>query len=231
MKTFIIRIIVVALLALASWMAWQENHKPDQPAAPRVSQIEDGSGSAAPAVPAGTYRNSITLFIYIMFIAIVSGVIVLKWVIPAVGDRVADTFYSSPEKAEHTETHKAMALVAQGEYQRALAAFAKIAEANPADRFAVMEMAKIYKDKLGDMESSMEVLEKAVAREWPEDDKCFFIFKLADTHATGRGDFARARELLQELIQTYPESHHAANAHHKLREIEEQEFLARHQSH
>ena len=229
MKTIIIRGVVILLLVLSSWLAVKENRKPDPPPPSQVSLTVE-SGDAAAPVPEGGYRNGIQFFIYIMIVALTLGVVMLKWVIPALGDHVAESFYSAPEKSEQSETHKAMALLAQGEYHKALAAFGKISEENPGDRFAVMEMAKIYQSKLDDVDSAAEVLEKAVAREWPEDDKCFFILKLADIQSTDRGDFAKARELLNQLIQSFPNSGHAANAHHKLREIEEREFLAQRQS-
>ena len=231
MKTLAIRAIVIALLTTCSWLAWRESQKPERPGPAQVS-LEGGADSAEPAAePEGGYRNSLQVFIYILVVALGGGVIVLKWVVPAIGDRLGETFYSAPEKAEQTATQKAMALVAQGEYHKALAAFGKILEENPTDRFAVMETAKIYQDKLGDVDAAAGVLESAIAGERPDDDKCFFLVKLADLHATQRGDFSRAREVLDRLINTYPESHHAANAHHKLREFEEQEFLARSQSH
>jgi tetratricopeptide (TPR) repeat protein len=228
MKTIIIRGIVILLLVVASFLAMRENRKPERPPPPSALS---GEVAEQPAVPEGGYRDPIQFFIYILFVAISLGVIALKWVIPALGDRVAESFYSAPEKTEQTETQKAMALVAQGEYHKALAAFGKILEQNPNDRFAVVESAKIYQGKLGDVDSAVEVLEKAVAGEWPEDDKCFFLLKLADIHSTDRGDFGRARELLDQLIQQFPESRHAGNANHKLREIEEQEFLAKRQTH
>lgn len=230
MKTLVLRAIVVGFLLLFSWLAWKEKHKPDQPGPAQISLTEDFSGETAPRnVPEGGYRNSIAMFTYILFVAVGSGIIVLKWLIPALGDRIGEAFYSAPEKAEQTETQKAMALVAQGEYHKALAAFQKILAETPADRFAVMESAKIYQQKLGDLDAAVDVLETALNGEWPQDDKCFFLIKLADIHATERCDFARARQLLEQLIQNYPDSHHAANAHHKLREIEEQEFVARQQ--
>ena len=232
MKTLIIRGLVIALLLVCTFLAWKEKNKPDQPGPAQVALIEGVTDQrdATPAVPEGGYRNSMTFFIYILIISIAGGIVVLKWVIPALGDRVAESFYSAPEKAEQSATQKAMALVAQGEYHKALAAFGKILEETPADRFAVMESAKIYQDKLGDIDAAVEVLEKAVSGEWPADDKCFFIVKLAEIHATQRCDFVRARELLEQLIRDHPESNHAANAHHKLREIEEQEFMARSQN-
>jgi TolA-binding protein len=233
MKTLILRTIVVALLALFAWLAWQEQGKPERPAPSQVSLVNeqnaDGETAAPAAQPPGGYRNGIILFTYIVFIAITAGTIVLKWVLPALGDRIGDTFYSAPGREEQTPTQKAMALVAQGEYHKALAAFGKIMQETPGDRFAVMESAKIYQDKLGDTDAAVQVLEQAVAGEWPEDDKCFFLLKLADIHSTERGDFGRARELLNQLITSHPGSHQAANAHHKLNEIEEQEFMARRQ--
>jgi tetratricopeptide (TPR) repeat protein len=225
MKTLIVRGIVIVLLLVCSIMAVRENRKPEKP--PPVALAEEVAGQAEE--PPGGYRDPMQFFIYIMIISIATGIIVLKWLIPAIGDRVGEAFYSAPEKAEQTETQKAMALVAQGEYHKALAAFGMILEQNPADRFAIMESAKIYQEKLGDTDSAVEVLERAAAGDLQEDNKCFVILKLADIHSTGRGDFERARALLNQLIQQFPESRHAGNAQHKLREIEEQEFLAKSQ--
>ncbi|HEX2746899.1 MAG TPA: tetratricopeptide repeat protein, partial [Verrucomicrobiales bacterium] len=204
MNTLIIRGIVILVLVLASLMAVKENRKPERPPPAQVSLTADDSGSQ-PVEPEGGYRNGIQFFIYIMIVAITLGVVMLKWIIPALGDRVAESFYSAPEKAEQSETQKAMALVAQGQYHQALAAFGKILEETPNDRFAVMETAKIYQTKLDDVDSAVEVLEKASAGEWPEDDKCFFLLKLADIHSTARSDFAKSREVLNQLILEFPD--------------------------
>jgi hypothetical protein len=230
MKTLVIRAAVIAVMALCSWLAWKESQKPERPG-PAEATVVEGEEPEPVVEPEGGYRNSLQVFIYILIVSVTGGVVVLKWVVPAIGDRIGETFYSAPEKAEQTATQKAMSLVAQGEYHKALAAFGRILEETPNDRFAVMEMSKIYHDKLGDTDSSVAVLEKAVAGEWPEDDKGFFLIKLADMHASYRGDFVRAKEVLEQLMRDLPESHHAANAHHKMREIEEMEFMARTQAH
>src|SRR5688572_31280554 len=47
---------------------------------------------------------------------------------------------------------------------------------------------------------------------WGTDDRCFFMIKLSDLHATHLGDYVRARQVLEELIQNHPASNHAANA-------------------
>ncbi len=229
MKTTIIRGLVVLLLITFSWLAMREKQKPEAPLGAQVALVE-GASPETTQEPPGGYINRVWFFIYIMIVALTLGVITLKWVIPTIGDRVAESFYSAPEKAGQTELQKAMALVAQGEYHKALAAFGRLLETTPHDRQAVLEMAKIYQTKLEDMDSAVEVLEKAAAGDWPEDDKSFFILRLADLHASERGDFAKAREWLNRLIETYPGSRHAGNAQHKLQELEEMEFLARKQS-
>jgi hypothetical protein len=231
MITLLVRLGTVALLVLFSWLAWHENNKPDDPGKPQVSLEERSGGEEETEVvapPPGGYRNGMAVFTYILFIAVTGGVVVLKWVIPALGDKVADSFYSAPEKVEQTLTHKAMALVAQGEYRKAIDLLEKALAEGPKDRFAMMEMVKLHQDKLGDVDTAVKLLEGALTEEgWGTDDKCFFMVKLADIHATQRCDFAKARQVLEELIRDYPASNHAANAHHKLHEIEEQELMAR----
>ena len=232
MTTVIVRTVTVALLVLFSWLAWSENRKPEDPGRPAVSL--DGSadlGDDTPAKPPGSYRNGMAVFTYIIFVCITAGIVVLKWVIPALGDRMAESFYSAPEKVEQTLTHKAMAMVAQGEYRRAIELFQKALDEGPKDRFALTEMVKLHQDKLGDSATAAELLEKATNDEsWATDDRCFFMIKLADLYSTQRQDFARARQVLERLIQSHPESNHAANAHHKLNELDEQEVMARYNS-
>lgn len=231
MTSLIGRLLIVSLLVVFSWLAWRESNKPEDPGVSQVSLVEgseEDETAQPPPPPAGGYKNGMTMFTYIVFVAITGGVVVLKWVIPALGDKVADTFYSAPEKVEQTLIHKAMALVAQGEYRKAIELFEKSLADGPKDRFALMEMVKLHNDKLGDMEAAVGLLDSAIADEsWATDDRCFFMVKLADVHATQRGDFAKAREVLESLIANHPGSNYAANAHHKLHEIEEQELMAR----
>lgn len=229
MTTTIVRTITVALLVFFSWLAWSEKQKPEDPGRPQVSL--DGSGDAetpARATPPGGYRNGMAFFTYIIFVCITAGVVFLKWVLPALGDKVADSFYSAPEKTEQTLTHKAMAMVAQGEYRKAIELFEKALAEGPKERFPLMEMVKLHQDKLGDTETAVGLLENAVTDEgFGTDDRCFFMIKLADMHANQRHDYARARQVLEELIQNHPHSNHAANAHHKINEIDELELMSR----
>jgi tetratricopeptide (TPR) repeat protein len=218
------RILAAALLALLIWLAWSEHRKPERPAGADAALLEDGTRKPEPD---SGYRNPAIFFTYVIFISVAAGAMVIKWVIPAMGDRMAESLYSSPEKAEATPTQKALALVAQGEYQQALAAFQKIVEESPHDRFAVTEMARLHMDKLSDLDAGIRVMEHALTREWGGDDHCFLLLKLADIHSSRMNDYDGARALLAVVQSKYPNTHHAANAHHKLHEIDEAEYLAR----
>lgn len=221
MNNNIVRILALGSLVFFIFLAVREKNKPDNPGPETV----DGE-VIQPVEPPGGWRNAGIMFTWMVLAAVVTGAVVLKWVAPMVGDKIGESFYDAPEKAEMNPTQKAIALITRGNYSGALEAFRKITEDEPQNRFAVVEMAKLLHDKLGHPEAAVEVYEEAATRDWPEDDKCFFLLKLADLHATDRQDFARARHFLEQVQSEFPGSRHAANAHHKMREIEEAEFLA-----
>lgn len=229
MNTTVVRSLVAALLALFVWLAWSENRKPDRPARAATVLQEDRAEREAAVEASGGYRSPALVFVYILVIAVGGGVIFLKWVMPAIGDYFADSLLSSTEKIEETATHRAVALVTQGEYEKAVAAYEKIVAGAPQDRFAVVELSRLHTEKLGAPAAGAAVLEQAVAREWPPEDHGFLLLRLADLHFSRLQNPARAREVLQ-LVQTrYPHTRHASSAHHKLNEIDEAEFLARRQ--
>lgn len=225
MNAILIRGAVVLMLAALVVLAVDEAKKPDLPVYSESSGLEAG-GDGQVVLPAGRYRNQVTLFSYLIFIAVTGGVIVLKWIVPAIGERVAESFYSHPDAGGQTPLQKAAALVAQGEYEKALAAYRKVLEETPGERMAVAEMVRIHQDRLGDAEGAVAVLEEAMGGTWPEDDRCFFLMRLADLEATVRKNPGRARELLQRVQLEFPGSRHASNATHRLREIDEAEFLS-----
>ena len=89
-----------------------------------------------------------------------------------------------------------------------------------------MELVKLQLGKLEDVDGAMETLQFALNQEWPEKDGAFFAQRLADLYHDQKGDSAMAKELLGGIIEKYPGSPAAGNATHRIREIEEAEFLA-----
>jgi tetratricopeptide (TPR) repeat protein len=151
-----------------------------------------------------------------------SAVIALMGVVfflPAIADRIADFFYTSPERVEPDAGSKARALVAQGDYEGALKAYLSLAEQMPGDRLPVVEAMRLAREKLHDPPRALQILENAVeGRDWPEEDACYFLFRLVEIHEDDLQDKEAAAEVLQKVIEYFPGTRHAANASHKLQD-------------
>lgn len=167
------------------------------------------------------------LFIYVIFLAVVGGVCIVKWVLPWIGDTASTAMLSSGEEVRPDESMKAAAKVAQGDYEGAIAEYEKSLRENPKQAFAVGEIAKICSDKLGDPQRALSVLEQHLAAtQWSEDDAAFLRFRMVDLQVDTLKNYEAGRELLQQVMADFPNTRHAANAHHKMNEVEQAQFKA-----
>lgn len=95
----------------------------------------------------------------------------------------------------------------------------------PDKPFPIGEMARIYAEKLKDPQKALAVLQKHLnSHAWPEDDSAFLMFRMVDIQVEALGDLEGARERLQQIIGAFPNTRHSANAHHKMNEVEQQQF-------
>ena len=139
--------------------------------------------------------------------------------LPAIGDRIGQFFYSSPEQVEPDPGSKARALVAQGDYEGAMEAYLDVARQMPQDRLPVVEAMRLAREKLHDPRKAIEIIEEAVdGRDWPEEDAAYFLFRLVEMHEDDLQDRATAATFLQHVVRNFPGTRHAANAIHKLRD-------------
>jgi len=139
--------------------------------------------------------------------------------LPVLGVRVGQFFYSSPEQVEPEPGSQARALVAQGDYEGAIEAYLEVARQMPTDRLPVVEAMRLAREKLHDPRKAIEIIEDAVdGRDWPEDDAAYFLFRLVELHEDDLQDRAKAATYLQHVLRHFPETRHAANAAHKLRD-------------
>jgi outer membrane protein assembly factor BamD (BamD/ComL family) len=161
-----------------------------------------------------------TKFVVFMLLCIVVGVPFVAYIMPQIGDRIGDFFYSAPAKVEEDAYSKAAATLSRGEYPEAVTAYKALSRDNPTDRFPVVEIAKIQIEKLHDVDGGLATLEAALQRgNWRENDEAFFIFRLAEIHQLQKNDIDRAREYLEMAKAQFPETRHYANAIHKLHEL------------
>ena len=234
MDNIFIRLAVVCLLGVLGVVAAKELRKPDRDAYleqhEKQLRIDNNllEGEAVPEslVPSKDVRNAVKLLTYCILLAAGIGFVSVQWVIPMLGDAVSTATYSSGEKVGPSPHAKALSFVTQGKYQEALEEFQRLSAENPTDRFPIMEIVKLQTGKLSDIDGAINTLRGALEQEWPEEDATFFAQRLADLYRDEKGDLASAKEILQQLIQQFPGTPAAGNATHRLREIEEAEFLA-----
>jgi hypothetical protein len=91
---------------------------------------------------------------------------------------------------------------------------------HPENRFPWVEMAKIHRHNLENPEASIKTLREALeSYQWRMNDAAFFMFRLAELHEEDKQDLATATGILQQVVDTFPDTRHAANATHRLREL------------
>ena len=161
-----------------------------------------------------------TKFIVVVALGGVVGVLFVTFILPEIGDRIGAFFYTPPEMIQPDERQKAMAKIAQGDYEGAIDLFKKVAKNEPEDRFPIVEIAKIQVEQFNNPDAAIETLVTALAREgWRDNDSAFFHFRVAEIYLEDKKEPEKAREIYQEVIEKFPETRHSANATHKLHEL------------
>lgn len=163
--------------------------------------------------------------VFVIVVGVVGGILMVKFVIPWIGDAMGEAVFSSGEKVEQDEMTKAAACISQGDYAGAIEHYEKMLEDKPDDPFPVAEISKIHAERLHDPGAALRMLEEHLqSKEWPVDDAAFIMFRIADVHLKHRHDFEAARDMLEQVIGNFPNTRHSANAHHKMSEIEQAQF-------
>ena len=165
--------------------------------------------------------DGMTAFVYYLGAGLVAGFIFISMILPRLGDAVGEAVLSSGEEVEEDPYHKVHTLVNQGDYDEAVTVLREIARDSPNDRRPVAEVVKIYLEKLKQPEGAIQILEQSERQSgWEEDDRSFFLSRLADLYLEHRDDDDSAKKVLQQIIDEFPETRHSANAIHKLRELD-----------
>lgn len=118
--------------------------------------------------------------------------------------------------------HDARSLLAQGDYEGAIAAFRQAAAADPLNRLPWVEITKIYKDNLGDSAAAIQTVRHALeSQEWEVNDAAYLLFRLAELYDELEGNRVSAMAIMQQVIDQFPGTRHSANASYKLHEWSE----------
>ena len=167
--------------------------------------------------------DGIKVFMYfgaVVMIALVIGTIVAMSVIPAIGDAIGSYFFNPNQEIEKDPHSGAVALIAQGDYEGAIKEYQVAYAKNPDDTMALTEIVHLYCDKLQDYPAAELALTAALGRECAPEQWAFLSSRLADVYWNYQRDAARARPLLIQIAETMPDTKFAANAVHRIREID-----------
>ncbi len=165
--------------------------------------------------------------------AAAAGIVAWAYVLPFLASRASGAIFEGGDIIEQEDPMRdAHAALAQGNYDGALTAFRKVAANDPTNRLPWVEMAKVYKTNLEDPGGAAAVLREGLeAHEWEEEDACFLLFRLSEIYHEDLGDRETCRAIMQQVIDTFPNTRHSANATHKLnewnREDEEKDVMDR----
>jgi len=150
---------------------------------------------------------------------IVVALLVAVLVAPALGERAGAFFFNPGEEIEPDPHAAAIARLALGDPEGAIEAYERILAKDPADTLALSEIARICCRELGDTARAATVIERALDGEWPHEQGSFLANRLADIYLL-QEDTPRARQLLVEIAQSMEGTKYAANALHRLHEID-----------
>ncbi len=151
---------------------------------------------------------------------IYAGFLVVTYLLPSAVDKMSEEMYGSTAEVEDDPLHDARAAFAQGDYPEAIRIYRQVFMENPTDRFPMVEIAKIQRENLNSSAVAVETLREALeAHEWRENDAAFFMFRIADIYEKDLDNSEGAISILKQVQEVFPETRHAANATHKLREF------------
>ena len=140
-------------------------------------------------------------------------------VVPALGDKVGAYFFNPGEEIAPDPHSTAIAKLAQGDPEGAIEVYEEIFAKDPSDTLALSEIARICCRDLGDTARAATVIERALESEWPQEQSSFLANRLADIYLM-QEDAVRARQILIEVAQNLEGTKFAANALHRLHEID-----------
>ena len=149
------------------------------------------------------------------------GIFFVVYLLPFFAQRVTHAVYDSAEMVEKDVMHDARSLMAQGDYEGAIAAFKQAAAADPLNRLPWVEIAKIQKTNLEDPAAAIATIRHALeSQAWEVNDAAYFLFRLAELYDEVEGNRASAVAIMNQVIEQFPETRHSANARNKLHEWE-----------
>ena len=158
----------------------------------------------------------------LMLAGVYLGGLFIMYLLPAITDKATHMLYNSGEQVEHDPLYDARAAHARGDYDDAIAVYLSVTHTDPENRLPWVEIAKIQHNYLEDPDAAIFTLRNALeSRDWAVNDAAYFMNRLSEIYIEDKDDKESGVNMLHQIIETFPETRHSANATHKLREMGE----------
>ena len=221
-KKLIIHLSILGALILYTMIAWSSSNKAQIEAekAAEEEYMEDDYVTGLSTERDQTTESMVKVGAPLLITIIYAGILVVVYVLPMFVDRVSEEMMGSSEEVEDDPLNEAKAAVVDGDYPEAIRIYRGIWAANPSDRYPMVEIARIQRDKLESPAVAVETLKEALeGNEWEDDDAAFLMFRMAEIYEKDLDDRESLILTLKRAVEELPETRHAANASHRLREL------------
>jgi len=163
----------------------------------------------------------VTYYFAILGLGAVTAFVFCVSFLPLLGEFLGNFVFTPNERIERNPHAEALSKIAAGDFAGAVEEYRAVYDDNQDDLLAATEIARIYCEKLNDPESAMAFLVEAhsLSDRSPEDD-AFLSNRLVDVLWLHMRDGIRARAILIKIAEDMPETREAANALHRLQEID-----------
>ena len=151
---------------------------------------------------------------------IYTGTVFVKYALPHMVNVATNSILGSNAEIEYDPLHDARAALARGDHQEALEIYQEASVKNPENQQTWLSQVMIQQKHLDKPAAAIQTLKEAMkSHEWPDDERAFFMSRIADIQFNDLADNQAATITLQEIIQDFPKTRHSANATHKLHDI------------
>ena len=162
-----------------------------------------------------------TYYFIIIGLGAVTAVITCVSLLPMLGEFIGGFLFHPNIKIERSPHAEALAKLAAGDFEGAIAEYKSVVDDDPKDMHAVSEVVRLYCEKLNKPEPAEDFLVEVLSMaDWEPAEKAFLSQRLVDVSWTYHRDVNRARAILIKIAEDMPETREAANALHRLQEIE-----------
>lgn len=205
MMRIIPRILIIGAL---SWLAW-------------LLFLEVGDiWSLEPGHPEYDPTQIVIYFIGVVALGIAAGFVFAITILPSIGDAFGHFFFTPDQQIEKDPHAAAIACIAAGDYEEAVAEYRRLIDRDPSDTHAASEVARLLSEKLEDPAAAAVFLQECLENDRSEEQVAFLIERIVVLYLEHLNDPNAALPLLRRLVNEYEGTSHAANAMHQIRQLE-----------